>query len=305
MEQLSIGKMAKLNGTTPRALRFYAEKGLLEPRHVDPDSGFRYYDIRQCFDLDRIQELQSLGCSLEEIATVMQASGDDAYKAVLTQKLAAYDEQIRTLQERSAMARGLLKKANASAKVRILESPLIETLPARPITRVDVSTLGPSSTSDGYESVRNHWEYVLRAVKAELAHSGHPAAALLNVGCGISRRNLIARNYVFDTFFLFEDDVRLEGLGTVREIMPAGTYAVLYSAGSLDETGAYKTPRNIDTLLSCIDEQGYEVAGDYFDEILGETPDVDGSRVMFFKMYVPITPRAATKKAAGPTPSRP
>ncbi len=123
MEKLSIGKMAKLNGTTPRALRFYAEKGLLEPRYVDPDSGFRYYDIRQCFDLDRIQELQSLGCTLEQIAAVMQA------------------------------------------------------------------------------------------------------------------------------------------------------------------------PDNIDALLRCVEEQGYEVAGDYFDEILGETPAPDGGRVMFFKMYIPIVRR--------------
>lgn len=291
MERLSIGTMAKLNGLTPRALRFYAEKGLLEPRYVDPDSGFRYYDIRQCYDLDRIQELQSLGCSLEQIAVVMHSPGDRAYKEVLSQKLDECEEQIRVLQERAAMARGLLKKANAVGKVRICESPLIETLPARPITRVDLSDLGPSPTEDGYEAVRDHWEYVLRAIKGELTRSGHAAAALLNVGCGIRRENLLARNYVFDTYFLFEDDIELEGIGTERDVFPAGEYAVLYSAGSVGDDGSYKTPGNIDTLLQCIEEQGYEVAGDYFDEILGETPAPDGGRAMFFKMCIPIAPK--------------
>lgn len=291
MEKLSIGKMAKLNGTTPRALRFYAEKGLLEPRYVDPESGFRYYDIRQCFALDRIQELQSLGCTLEQVAAVVQAPDDRAYREVLAQKLAECEEQARVLQERSAMARGLLKKVGAAADVRILESPLIETLPARPITRVDVSALGPSLAAEGYESVREHWEYVLRTIKGELVRSGHPAAGLLNVGCGIGRENLLARSYVFDRYFLFEDDVQLEGLGTARDELPAGEYAVLYSAGSVRDDGSYKTPDNIDLLLQCIDEQGYEVAGDYFDEILGETPASDGSRVMFFKMYIPIVRR--------------
>lgn len=291
MERLSIGTMAKINGLTPRALRFYAEKGLLEPCYRDPDSGFRYYDIRQCFELDRIQELQSLGCSLEQIAAVMHAPDDRIYRDVLAQKLAECEEQMRALQERAAVARGLLQKGEAIAAVRVLESPLIETLPARPITYVDASALGPLSAENGYEAVRDHWEYVLRTIKGELARSGHPAAALLSVGCGISRDNLEARRYVFDTYFLFEDDVRLEGLGTQRAVLPAGEYAVLYSAGSLDDDGTYKTPRNIELLLRCIDEQGYEVAGDYFDEILGETPAPDGSRTMFFKMYIPLRRR--------------
>lgn len=291
MERLSIGTMAKLNGLTPRALRFYAEKGLLEPCYVDPDSGFRYYDIRQCYDLDRIQELQSLGCSLEQIAVVMRSPGDRIYKAVLSQKLDECEEQIRVLQERAAMARGLLKKVDAVEAVRICELPLIETLPARPITRIDVPGLGPSPTADGYEAVRDHWEYVLRAIKGELARNGHAVAALLSVGCGIRKENLLARKYVFDTYFLFEDDVELEGMGAEHDVFPAGKYAVLYSAGSARDDGTYKTPGNIDALLQYIDEQGYEVVGDYFDEILGETPASDGGRAMFFKMCIPIAPK--------------
>ena len=39
----SIGQFAKKTGLTVRALRFYSEKGLLEPCFIS-DSGHRYYN---------------------------------------------------------------------------------------------------------------------------------------------------------------------------------------------------------------------------------------------------------------------
>ena len=44
---LSIGKMASLNHIAVSTLRLYDEKGLLTPQFVDPESGYRYYDINQ------------------------------------------------------------------------------------------------------------------------------------------------------------------------------------------------------------------------------------------------------------------
>jgi DNA-binding transcriptional MerR regulator len=31
-----------------KALRFYEEEGLLEPEHVDPATGYRYYSTTSC-----------------------------------------------------------------------------------------------------------------------------------------------------------------------------------------------------------------------------------------------------------------
>ena len=53
-ELLSIGKMAKLNRVSIPTLRLYDDMGLLKPRYVDPDSGYRYYDIHQNARLDMI-----------------------------------------------------------------------------------------------------------------------------------------------------------------------------------------------------------------------------------------------------------
>lgn len=43
----SIGKMAELNNISIPTLRLYDEMGLLKPKYVDPDTGYRYYDINQ------------------------------------------------------------------------------------------------------------------------------------------------------------------------------------------------------------------------------------------------------------------
>lgn len=44
---ISIGKMAKMNRISIPTLRLYDERGLLKPRYIDPETGYRYYDINQ------------------------------------------------------------------------------------------------------------------------------------------------------------------------------------------------------------------------------------------------------------------
>ena len=58
---MSIGKMAEINHTTVPTLRLYDEQGLLKPRFVDPQTGYRYYDEHQSARLDMISYMKELG----------------------------------------------------------------------------------------------------------------------------------------------------------------------------------------------------------------------------------------------------
>ena len=58
---LSIGKMAALNRLSVSTLRLYDEKGLLKPRYIDPETGYRYYSIDQNARLDVIVYMKELG----------------------------------------------------------------------------------------------------------------------------------------------------------------------------------------------------------------------------------------------------
>ncbi|MEV8084282.1 MerR family transcriptional regulator [Pseudarthrobacter oxydans] len=71
----SIQDVARLAGTTSRALRHYDEIGLLKPSRVG-SNGYRYYDGDALLQLQRILLLRELGLGLPAIAEVFQQQAD-------------------------------------------------------------------------------------------------------------------------------------------------------------------------------------------------------------------------------------
>jgi len=76
MEEWSIQQVARLAGTTSRALRHYDRIGLLPPALVG-DNGYRYYDERALVRLQRIRLLRELGLGLAAIGRVLDREGDE------------------------------------------------------------------------------------------------------------------------------------------------------------------------------------------------------------------------------------
>jgi DNA-binding transcriptional MerR regulator len=67
----SIGNFARLGQVSVRMLRHYDAIGLLRPAHVDPGSGYRFYDADQLQRLDRIVALKDLGFTLQQVQTIL------------------------------------------------------------------------------------------------------------------------------------------------------------------------------------------------------------------------------------------
>lgn len=63
---LKISEMAKLANTTRRTLIFYDDEGLFQPKQRS-ETGYRYYDYDQLYDLLFILGMKNLGLSLERI----------------------------------------------------------------------------------------------------------------------------------------------------------------------------------------------------------------------------------------------
>ncbi|MEV8267442.1 TipAS antibiotic-recognition domain-containing protein [Microbacterium sp. NPDC076911] len=70
MTSWSIQQVAKIAGTTSRALRHYGEIGLLNPSSI-AHNGYRYYDEQSLLRLQRILLLRDLGLGLPQIAEVL------------------------------------------------------------------------------------------------------------------------------------------------------------------------------------------------------------------------------------------
>lgn len=83
---ISIGKMAKMNRISIPTLRLYDERGLLKPRYIDPETGYRYYDINQNARLDVIVYMKELGMSLAEIEQALQKEDITIIEELLAQK---------------------------------------------------------------------------------------------------------------------------------------------------------------------------------------------------------------------------
>lgn len=80
-----IGEMAELNHVSAQTLRLYDRNKLLEPKYMDPETGYRYYTLDQCAKLDLIRALKSCRLPLEKIRRNGMTPCGDYICEVLTQ----------------------------------------------------------------------------------------------------------------------------------------------------------------------------------------------------------------------------
>lgn len=91
----TIGEFAAHGRVSVRMLRHYDAIGLLEPAHVDPQSGYRFYEPAQLGALLRIVELRDLGCSLDDAALVAGADDEEAaMRAALVRRRAELEASV-------------------------------------------------------------------------------------------------------------------------------------------------------------------------------------------------------------------
>lgn len=77
MSTYTIGQIAERTGFTTSALRFYEQRGLLEPVGRS-EAGYRIYDDASLVRLGFIDRAKQLGCTLEEIADLAELWQADA-----------------------------------------------------------------------------------------------------------------------------------------------------------------------------------------------------------------------------------
>jgi DNA-binding transcriptional MerR regulator len=96
-----IGEFAQIAQVSSRQLRFYDQLGLLQPAHIDAQTGYRHYSIRQLPRLNGILALKELGLSLEQIGPLLKDEISPAdLRAMLTLKRAEVERSLRAEQTR-------------------------------------------------------------------------------------------------------------------------------------------------------------------------------------------------------------
>ncbi len=101
---MRIGELAQKAGVTPRTIRYYENLGLLNPSERQ-GKGFRYYTEAEFARLRKIDALQSLGLTLEEISSIIDLffeeptvlQGKQKLLEILQSHLKETDEKIEAL----------------------------------------------------------------------------------------------------------------------------------------------------------------------------------------------------------------
>ena len=100
-ELFGIGELCEELGISPRAIRFYEDKGLLAPRRIN---GARIYTRRDRARLLLILRAKAIGSSLAEIKHYLDLYGDHGEGRLQQLSFVAQrtDDAIRELEERKA-----------------------------------------------------------------------------------------------------------------------------------------------------------------------------------------------------------
>jgi DNA-binding transcriptional MerR regulator len=73
---MNIGQFARRCRLPASTLRYYHERKLLEPAHIDPSTGYRYYSAAQLPTAALINELRRIGLAPETIGAIVRGEAD-------------------------------------------------------------------------------------------------------------------------------------------------------------------------------------------------------------------------------------
>ena len=276
---LTTGEIAKMCGVSNRVVRFYQDKGLLIPAHVDEETGNRYYDYSQIVTLESIRHLQNVGFSLDEIADITASQDMVGLERAAERRLGEIEAQRRELDIARWTTERLLASCRLMEHPPMLDQIMLENLPARPILAFDVSSgtkdandsPGSPDTKADSSSLRG-WLNVTAGVKRAMIERGHPLSFYERIGCTVSKESFLNKNPQVKQAIIMVDEE--EGSRVDGARLPAGPHLTIFSSHGYTANGT-TNPSDTDYLVRMADyaeAKGMEVTGDPFEEVLSSYP---------------------------------
>ncbi|WP_027499185.1 MerR family transcriptional regulator [Rhodococcus sp. UNC363MFTsu5.1] len=113
----SIGDLARRTGLTVKAIRFYADRGIVPPTGRSP-AGYRLYDVDAIARLDLVRTLRELGLDLVTIKGVVDRQ--TSLPEVAAAHAEALAAQIRTLGLRRTVLSVVAKRGSGPEEMRLV-----------------------------------------------------------------------------------------------------------------------------------------------------------------------------------------
>lgn len=274
-ELIPIGKMASANRVTIATLRLYDQMGLLKPAYTDPDSGYRYYDIRQTSRLDFIRYMRDLGLSLADIQSILEKEDITLIEEKLIEKNNQIHQQLRDLK---AMHEAVERTIQSIERYR--KSPDSGTISLEFIDQRYI--LYAPCQVNFYEAGIEAYEKTIQKLRSELMEKGLPQLLSYSLGTSILQSDFENGRFIADKVFIFGDR-QLKDYSSSIAVLDSGMYACIYLDNFNDEISCALR------LKEYCEEQGYILDGDYICEELTEFNVFDvKQRSMYLRLQIPV-----------------
>ncbi|MBO4241509.1 MerR family transcriptional regulator [Pseudonocardia alni] len=216
--QVSIGDFALMTGLSRKALRHYHDIGILEPAHVDPGTGYRFYDTGQVDHAHIVRRFRSLGMSIPDIKALLSTDDAGARTAIITTHLEQMEAALAQTRDTVGALRELLAPASPPADVTLRHEPALAVWSVS--ATVDVS------------GIDDWFAAALRTLhRAVAAATGAPGAV---VPGGLYERALFLEQHGRATLFVPAPPSVEPPEGVRAEVLPRTEFAVLTHPGGHD-----------------------------------------------------------------------
>ena len=269
---LKIGEMAELGHISTQALRLYANNHLLEPEYLDPSSGYRYYTLRQCAQLDFINALKSCEMKLSDIRDLFSVYETDRLADSLHMQYEKLDEQIRRLTISRANLQRIEKNLRLLNSLPPLGQPYFEYFEER---TTDVQ----KTPFDFFAEGMRGYEKMIRHMQNYMYDHHLPPSYFVNIGTMVKKDDFEQMHLRSDLAFVFTDSL-YPAADTIL-ILPQGMYMCVVCDQAEQEI------QYAGLLRKEIDRQNMRVNGDYICEVLSQFPFNDSGR-LYFRIQVPV-----------------
>lgn len=288
---LTTGQMARLNGISEKALRIYHREGLLVPEYVDESSGYRYYSIYQSARLDMIQQMRAMGLGLEDIRTVLQQPDVGGLKHFMEEYAGRLDKEIERLNLAREAARRYASTCRMFEEKPPKEKFVLEHLPRRKILRFAITQVDEYDEGIPSSDVQQ-WEYFLRCLKRRMVEKEIPLSLFGNVGCIVTQEDFCQERFIStEAFVMAPEDYEYDDDWIHTCEIPEGDYLCLYCEGLFTENHDWKEPEKLHALKDELVRRGFCPAGDYYGEVLADTPAFHYSgRDMLLRLEIEVEP---------------
>lgn len=279
--RLSIGQMAKLNHTTLATLRLYDRMGLLSPAYVNPETGYRFYDVRQCATFQLIQNNKNLNMSLKDIKSVLDKSDFnymlDIYGSKLTELEAAKNE--------------LEIKVNTLKKIMdwtdfYQHRPPVDTYALSYVPKRYIYTM--PADRDYFREDFGSFVYGISALETQLCQKDLPQICLYTSFVSMTKEDFLQKNYQAREIGVQvgEEEQHYPGV----QVEASGTFACVY----FDDFS--RVHEYLDNLYKYCQDNTYKIIGDVQCQLIGATDAHDFRKnAEFMCLQVPVKTRNGIK----------